>query len=90
MTKRSAKYGWAVFDYSSAAFATHISAGNYFHSILYEKYIGQYYPNTNPYNEEPIDPALKKDYSHGCVRLKTENAEWIWDNVPLGTKVVVY
>lgn len=90
VTKRSAKYGWAVFDYSSAAFATHISAGNYFHSILYEKYIGQYYPNTNPYNEEPIDPALKKDYSHGCVRLKTENAEWIWDNVPLGTKVVVY
>lgn len=90
VTKRSAKYGWAVFDYSSAAFATHISAGNYFHSILYEKYIGQYYPNTNPYDEDPMDPALKKDYSHGCVRLQTENAEWIWDNVPLGTKVVVY
>ncbi|MBQ8052752.1 MAG: L,D-transpeptidase family protein [Lachnospiraceae bacterium] len=90
VTKRSAKYGWAVFDYSSAAFATHISAGNYFHSILYEKYIGEYYPNTNPYSEEPMDPALKKDYSHGCVRLETQNAEWIWDNVPLGTKVVVY
>lgn len=90
VTKRSARYGWAVFDYSSAAFATHISAGNYFHSILYEKYIGEYYPNTNPYSEEPMDPNLKKDYSHGCVRLETQNAEWIWDNVPLGTKVVVY
>ena len=90
VTKRSAKYGWAVFDYSSAAFATHISAGNYFHSILYEKYIGQYYPNTNPYDEEPMDPSLKQSYSHGCVRLETQNAEWIWDNVPLGTKVVVY
>ena len=90
VTKRSAKYGWAVFDYSSAAFASHISAGNYFHSILYEKYIGLYYPNTNPYDEEPMDPSLKQDYSHGCVRLETENAEWIWDNVPLGTKVVVY
>ena len=90
VTKRSAKYGWAVFDFSSAAFATHISAGNYFHSILYEKYIGLYYPNTNPYDEEPMDPDLKQSYSHGCIRLETENAEWIWDNVPLGTKVVVY
>ena len=90
VTKRSAKYGWAVFDYSSAAFASHISAGNYFHSILYEKYIGEYYPNTNPYNEEPMDAALKQDYSHGCVRLETQNAEWIWDNIPFGTKVVVY
>ena len=90
VTKRSAKYGWAVFDYSSAAFASHISAGNYFHSILYEKYIGLYYPNTNPYDEEPMDPDLKQSYSHGCIRLETENAEWIWDNVPLGTKVVVY
>lgn len=90
VTKRSAKYGWAVFDYSSAAFATHISAGNYFHSILYEKYIGLYYPNTNPYDEEPMDPDLKQSYSHGCIRLETQNAEWIWDNVPLGTKVVVY
>ena len=90
VTKRSAQYGWAVFDFSSAAFASHISAGNYFHSILYEKYIGLYYPNTNPYNEDPMDPSLKQDYSHGCIRLETENAEWIWDNVPLGSKVVIY
>lgn len=90
VTKRSAKYGWAVFDFSSAAFASHISAGNYFHSILYERYIGLYYPNTNPYDEEPMDPDLKQSYSHGCIRLETENAEWIWDNIPFGTKVVVY
>ena len=28
--------------------------------------------------------------SHGCVRLEKQNAKWIYDNIPKGTKVVVY
>ena len=28
--------------------------------------------------------------SHGCVRLATENAQWIHDNVPDGTHVFIY
>ena len=28
--------------------------------------------------------------SHGCVRLKIENAKWIYDNIPSRTTVVVY
>lgn len=28
--------------------------------------------------------------SHGCVRLEKQNAKWIYDNIPRGTKVVVY
>lgn len=27
--------------------------------------------------------------SHGCVRLAVENAKWIYDNIPKGTKVVI-
>lgn len=27
--------------------------------------------------------------SHGCVRLTVENAKWIYDNIPKGTKVVI-
>lgn len=27
--------------------------------------------------------------SHGCVRLKVEDAKWIYDNIPKGTKVII-
>lgn len=27
--------------------------------------------------------------SHGCVRLTLENAKWIYDNIPEGTKVII-
>ena len=27
--------------------------------------------------------------SHGCVRLSIDNAKWIYDNIPKGTKVVI-
>jgi hypothetical protein len=85
LTKRSETYGWGDFTYTSAAFCMELSSGNFFHSILYDK--GS---RTNPYWLTPTDPDLGRDYSHGCIRLKTENAEWIWDNIPRGTKVVVY
>ena len=85
LTKRSAEYGWGDFEYTSAAYCTHISAGNFFHSILFDKY-----SRTNPYNLSPVDPNLGMNYSHGCIRLALDNAKWIWDNVPTNTKVVVY
>ena len=28
--------------------------------------------------------------SHGCVRLQIDNAKWIYDNIPSGTKVVTF
>lgn len=87
VTKRDATWGWADFDFSSAAFACHLSAGNYFHSILFDKGT-----RGNPYNQgyRILDDELRTTYSHGCIRLELENAEWIWDNIPFGTKVVVY
>ena len=95
VTKRSATYGWAEFDYSSAAYAVELSSGNFFHSVLYEKLYegsnyGSKYGGLNPYDREIMDPNLKKDYSHSCIRLETQNAQWIWDNIPIGTKVVIY
>lgn len=54
--------------------------GNYlFHSILY-------YPGTFRVK----DPTMGRQVSHGCVRLELENAKWIYDNIPYGTRVVVY
>ena len=37
-----------------------------------------------------IDGRLGINASHGCVRLNINNAKWIYDNIPRGTKVVVY
>ena len=54
--------------------------GNYlFHSILYSA-------QTN----RVIDGRLGMALSHGCVRLATENAKWIYNNIPGGTRVIVY
>lgn len=55
--------------------------GNYlFHSILY-----------NPGSKTSIqDGRLGINASHGCVRLSLENAKWIYDNIPKGTKVYIY
>ncbi len=54
--------------------------GDYlFHSVLYSKYDGSV-----------TDGRVGMHISHGCVRLKIENAEWIYDNIPSGTKVVIY
>ena len=53
--------------------------GNYlFHSVLYNK------------SGELIDGRVGVPLSHGCVRLQIENAKWIYDNIPVNTKVVVY
>ena len=55
--------------------------GNYlFHSVLY-----------NPGSKTSIqDGRLGINASHGCVRLSLTNAKWIYDNIPRGTKVIIY
>ncbi len=55
--------------------------GNYlFHSVLY-------YPNSKTKIKSGV---LGVAASHGCVRLAKNNAKWIYDNIPRGTKVVSY
>lgn len=56
-------------------------SGNYlFHSVLYQ-----------PGSMSRIqDGRLGINASHGCVRLDINNARWIYNNAPRGTRVVVY
>src|SRR5699024_9243681 len=55
--------------------------GNYlFHSVLYV-------PGSQ---SALVDGRLGINASHGCVRLALTNAKWIYDNIPVGTKVVIY
>lgn len=54
--------------------------GNYlFHSVTYRQGTRQI-----------LDPTLGRPVSHGCIRLDINNAKWIYDNIPRGTKVVIY
>ena len=84
-SKHGAEYGWLDWTETSAAFCSGLSAGNFIHSILYEKY-----SRSNPYYLDPVDDTLGASYSRSCIRLKTENAEWVFRNVPVNTRVVVY
>lgn len=55
--------------------------GNYlFHSVLYKQ--GS--------KTQIKDGRLGISASHGCVRLSMANAKWIYNNIPRGTKVVIY
>ena len=60
-------------------YARTITGDILFHSVLY-------YPNT--FNLQ--DGRLGITASHGCIRLALENAKYIYDEIPSGTKVVIY
>lgn len=73
--------------------------GDWFFSDKYQqggKYWVQFYGNylfhSVPYNEdqsEVVDNTLGTPASHGCIRLKTDDAKWIYDNIEAGTKVII-
>ncbi len=56
--------------------------GNYlFHSVVYYR---------DPEPERISDGRLGEAVSHGCVRLPLDQAKWMYDNIPIGTKVFIY
>ena len=62
-------------------YPTRIYGGYLFHSILYDQ---------TPTPSSIYDVRLGVSVSHGCVRLALDKAKWIYDNIPIGTKVVLY
>lgn len=65
-------------------YCARIYGGVLFHSVWYT---GKNDPATlsiSAYNK------LGTTASHGCVRLTVEGAKWIYDNVPSGTKIIIY
>lgn len=57
---------------------TQFYRGYLFHSVIYTK------------QGQLVDGRLGQSLSHGCIRLNIDDAKWIYDNIPSGTKVVVY
>ena len=65
-----------------AKWATRIYKGILFHSVLYTA--AKKGPTKASKN------ALGSQASHGCVRLRVEDAQWIAQNCPAGTKCRIY
>lgn len=57
-----------------------IIGGILFHSVIYSR--GKVLNRTSV-------QKLGRPASHGCIRLKVEHAQWIYENCPAGTTVVV-
>lgn len=65
-----------------AQYAYYIEGDIMFHSVLYNEKDG-------PVTQSSVN-NLGRKASHGCVRLKVEDAKWIWQNCPKGTQITVY
>ena len=66
-------------EWYTCYYATEWYPSYFFHSIIY--YQGTW---------DVLDASMGYNASHGCVRLNTDNALWIYENIPYGTKVVSY
>lgn len=73
---------WYYFDdfRCYAKWAYGIVGGILFHSVTY---------NSEKVLNKSSVRNLGKKASHGCIRLEEENAQWIYDNCPIGTTVVI-
>ncbi len=73
-------YGWTTATYNCRPVVNFkIGSGYAFHSRLYD-----------PTHSYLTDPSIGFPVSHGCIRMYDADVQWIYDNVPNGTTVVVY
>lgn len=56
-----------------------MGSGLAFHSRIYD-----------PAYTHIIDGSIGYPVSHGCIRMYDEDVDWMYDNIPKGTTVVVY
>jgi hypothetical protein len=80
-TNQKIYYSW-VSKFNEGAYYWVRFYGSYLlHSVPFDK-------NGNMIAEE--NNKLGTPASHGCVRLKLEEARWLYENLPLGVKVVIH
>lgn len=83
--KQPTNYGWKDFTLSRAAYVYWTTAGFMIHTILFEKWGGQ-----DPEYVPVLDGRLGMNLSLSCIRLSLDNARFIYNNIPTGTRLVVY
>lgn len=67
--------------------------GHGYSCYYYTQFYGDYLFHSIKYNPGTFnvqDGRLGVQVSEGCVRLALENAKWIYDHIPRGTKVVIW
>ena len=69
---------------SYGQYCSRIHGGILFHSVWYYRNGDPSSMSAKEYNK------LGTTASHGCVRLMVADAKWIYDNVPSGSKVIIY
>jgi uncharacterized protein YraI len=67
-----------------------LGEGAYYWTSFYGNYLFHSIPFDQHYEIEQNEAAkLGTPASHGCIRLSIDDAKWIYDHIPDGTKVVV-
>ena len=80
-----AKYRWWELDGPSfGQYCTRITGSILFHSVWYYQ---NRTPNSQSYRQYN---RLGTTASHGCCRLTVAASKWIYDNCPVGTKVIIF
>ena len=78
------KYVWRLMVGDSyAQYATRITGHYLFHSVPYQR-------QSKDSLKYWLYNRLGNNDSLGCIRLTVEDAKWIYDNCPIGTKVEIY
>ncbi len=73
-------YGWTTSTYNVRPVVNFkVGSGYAFHSRLYD-----------PGHNYLTSTAIGYPVSHGCIRMYDEDVQWIYDNIPNGTTVVVH
>ncbi|MEG0291661.1 MAG: L,D-transpeptidase [Anaerovoracaceae bacterium] len=81
----TAKYKWkGLINNVKGQYSTRIVGSILFHSVWYYQDGGKGDQSLIEFNK------LGRTASHGCVRLSTMDAKWIYDNCRIGTKVSIY
>lgn len=67
----------------TAQYWTKINSNIAFHSVIYANY------DASKMNESSFN-HLGKRASHGCIRLTTQDAKWVYENCGAGTQVYIH
>ncbi len=81
---------FTVSDRGKSFYNPQIKEGAYYWTRFDGAYLFHSVPFDRNYRMEPEEAEkLGTPASHGCIRLPVEDAKWIYDNIPKGTRVVI-
>ncbi len=82
---------FTVEDRGTSFYNPQVKEGAYYWTRFYKSYLFHSVPFDKNQEMEPQEAAkLGTPASHGCIRLETEDAKWIYDHIPKGTEVVIH